>query len=242
MEVWHWEKWIEILKPALTSHSNIRPIAPQLRLARTLKYIAHGGSIQSVAWSYRISRTTARKIISETYSAIWNLLADNYVKVPTSPEEWRKIASSFWELWNFPNCSKRDGGIFAASGFGKAILQDKLGLPNMFLPGTNLTASHWFVANEAFPLKGGKLSGAPDAVEKLIIATDCLPNFIMTINQKEASRYCPEKFVDYEENATPKVRKIEISQPHLDLLANYFVEEGEVPWHYEYINRRWASN
>ena len=45
------------------------------------------------------------KIIRETCIALWKiLLENNYIKAPSSKEEWRKIAEEFETSWNFPNC------------------------------------------------------------------------------------------------------------------------------------------
>ncbi|XP_023237244.1 uncharacterized protein LOC111636269 isoform X2 [Centruroides sculpturatus] len=51
--------WRRLYKP----HG--RAINPEMKLALTLKYLAQGGSIQSMAWDYNIGKCTARKIILE---------------------------------------------------------------------------------------------------------------------------------------------------------------------------------
>lgn len=82
---------------------NREPIAPAERLAVTLRFLATGDSQQSIAFSFRLGHSTVTKIIEETSEALWSSLAD-YIKTPTTPNEWRKIATDFWELWNFPMC------------------------------------------------------------------------------------------------------------------------------------------
>lgn len=50
--------------------------------------------------------------------------------------------------------SESDGGIFAKSDFGKCLNSDKLNIPieNSKLPLSDIEMSHYFVADEAFPL------------------------------------------------------------------------------------------
>ena len=47
--------------------------------------------------------STARKIILNVCTAIWDVLAPIYMPVP-SEEKWKSIADEFHERWNFPNC------------------------------------------------------------------------------------------------------------------------------------------
>lgn len=42
-------------------------------------------------------------VIQEVCDAIWNALSHKYLAKPTE-EEWKEIARSFWDKWNFPNC------------------------------------------------------------------------------------------------------------------------------------------
>ena len=80
-------------------------ISSEERLALTLRYLASGDSPRSLSFSYRIGVTTVHRIISNTCLAIWNaLLSKGYLKAPSSPYEWLKIADEFKRIWNFPNC------------------------------------------------------------------------------------------------------------------------------------------
>lgn len=50
--------------------------------------------------------------------------------------------------------SQSDGGIFTASEFGRALLQNKIKLPKAeLLENSNITSPHYFVGDAAFPLK-----------------------------------------------------------------------------------------
>ena len=56
--------------------TNMRePIAPGERLAVTLRYLAAGVSMKSVAESYRVGYATIRKIVTKVCAAIWSELS-----------------------------------------------------------------------------------------------------------------------------------------------------------------------
>ena len=51
-----------------------------------------------------MGKATVSNIVRETCHAIWTALYQTYLKTPTSPEEWKKIADGFEEEWDFPHC------------------------------------------------------------------------------------------------------------------------------------------
>jgi len=55
--------------------------------------------------------------ILETCQAIWEALNEEYLRPPTSTEEWKNIAKEYIELWNFPHC------VGAIDGEHLAILE-----------------------------------------------------------------------------------------------------------------------
>lgn len=57
----------------------------------------------SLSYSYRIGKSTTSIVIAETCQAIWDVLQSDFLAPPTK-EGWKKIASDFSHLWNFPNC------------------------------------------------------------------------------------------------------------------------------------------
>ena len=68
-----------------------------------LRFLAQGGSLQSLAWEYRVGKSTACNIVRDTCEAIWEVMCPIYVKAPTA-RDWTSIAKGFWETWNMPNC------------------------------------------------------------------------------------------------------------------------------------------
>jgi hypothetical protein len=89
------------------SKSNIKreSISAEERLCVTLRFLATGDSQSTISTSYRISRSSISRIIRETTEALWDvLLEQGYLDTPKTENDWRKVASEFEELWNFPHC------------------------------------------------------------------------------------------------------------------------------------------
>ncbi|XP_042859121.1 protein ALP1-like [Penaeus japonicus] len=61
-------------------------------------------SRHALAWSYRMSHNLIAATIPEVCKAIYTVLKDSYLKLPTTSEEWQDVASGFHNLWNFPLC------------------------------------------------------------------------------------------------------------------------------------------
>ena len=68
------------------------------------RYLATGDSQQTIAFNFRVGRSTVCKIIAETLQALYEVLEPVYMKPPASHIEWLKIAKEYEELWNFPMC------------------------------------------------------------------------------------------------------------------------------------------
>ncbi|XP_045119420.1 uncharacterized protein LOC123509286 [Portunus trituberculatus] len=79
-------------------------ISPVQRLSLTLRYLATGESRRSLEFQYRISHSLISSIIPEVCDAMYAVLKDTYLKLPTSSSERQKVARGFNTLWNFPNC------------------------------------------------------------------------------------------------------------------------------------------
>ena len=44
------------------------------------------------------------EIVKKTCEVIWKVLKPEYVKAPSSENDWRAISKQFEQLWNFPHC------------------------------------------------------------------------------------------------------------------------------------------
>ncbi|KMQ88379.1 nuclease harbi1-like protein [Lasius niger] len=92
-----------MVRPLLLKRSRRRPLPVKLKLAATLAFLAHGDSIKSKAWEFRIGKSTMYKIVIEVCQAIWTILQPLYLPEP-SYELWTQIAENFFSKWQFPNC------------------------------------------------------------------------------------------------------------------------------------------
>ncbi|KAL3189287.1 hypothetical protein MRX96_002954 [Rhipicephalus microplus] len=71
------------------------PISSGEHLALTLRYLSSGMLVRDAAMAFRVGIETARNIIHETCTVLW--------ETPTE-EEWREMAAGFCNRWQFPNC------------------------------------------------------------------------------------------------------------------------------------------
>ncbi|XP_036326108.1 protein ANTAGONIST OF LIKE HETEROCHROMATIN PROTEIN 1-like [Rhagoletis pomonella] len=78
-------------------------IGVEERVSLTLLHLGHAAPIQTLAWSYKLGRTTVRNIILETCDVFWRLLSPINVAEPTE-EQYKDIANDFQTMWNMPNC------------------------------------------------------------------------------------------------------------------------------------------
>ena len=62
-----------------------------------------GDAITTIAYNFRMGVLTARQIILDVCTALWDALASIHMPVP-SKVEWESIAEDFFVRWNFPNC------------------------------------------------------------------------------------------------------------------------------------------
>lgn len=66
--------------------------------------MAHGSSMQAVAWNFLVGKSTVSGIIKETCTILWKVLQPLYLKSSTSKEEWLNLAGDFSQKWNFEHC------------------------------------------------------------------------------------------------------------------------------------------
>lgn len=80
-----------------------RSIPAAERLSICLRFLATGDSFKTIANSFRVGASTVSQIVSAAVSAIWDVLVEDFMAVPTA-EDWLSIAEGFQERWNFPLC------------------------------------------------------------------------------------------------------------------------------------------
>nr|CAH7722722.1 unnamed protein product [Callosobruchus chinensis] len=79
-------------------------VSARERLIVTLRYLATGRNIADLKFSCAISPQLLGKIIPETCWALFKTLKEEYMKFPSSQEEWLEIADGFKNMWDFEYC------------------------------------------------------------------------------------------------------------------------------------------
>ena len=100
------EELLSFIAPIIINETTVMrdPIAPADRLAAIFRFLVTGDAQCTIASSYRISPTSVSRIISETYSALWDsLMARKFLDPPSTELEWKAISQEFEVKWNFPN-------------------------------------------------------------------------------------------------------------------------------------------
>ena len=94
---------VEKVRPYLQRQTVVRaPLEVGLRVAITLRFLATGDSYHSLGYAFRVAHNTISILVPETCRAIVRSFGE-VVKLPTTPEEWKAVAHSFEEKWNFPH-------------------------------------------------------------------------------------------------------------------------------------------
>ena len=91
--------------PRITkAHSFFRdPIEPGLKLALTLRHLASGNSYSSMKFAWRVPHNTVSVFVREVCQAIVDEYLDEMMTCPSTPDEWRAVADTFYQRWNFPH-------------------------------------------------------------------------------------------------------------------------------------------
>ena len=67
------------------------------------RYLAAGGTMKTIAESYRMAPCTMSGIVHEVCVAIFQRLAPLYLRSPTL-DDWKASAEAFADQWQLPNC------------------------------------------------------------------------------------------------------------------------------------------
>ena len=97
---------VEMIRPAVQRVDTIlrKCVSVEERLAVTLRFLATGESYHSLSGQFRISDSLISETVPEVCSALFNVLRNKHMTVPSSREEWLAVSERFASMWNFPHC------------------------------------------------------------------------------------------------------------------------------------------
>ncbi|XP_050337751.1 uncharacterized protein LOC126764053 isoform X3 [Bactrocera neohumeralis] len=67
------------------------------------RFLATGASFASLAFSFRLGKSTVGAIVKETTQVLWDNMFTIHMPQPNE-QCFQEIAKQYWKLWNFPNC------------------------------------------------------------------------------------------------------------------------------------------
>ncbi|XP_018575037.1 protein ALP1-like [Anoplophora glabripennis] len=105
MNVETFEALHTLVRPVIEKKKTVvrEPISSITRLQITLRYLASGDCMRSIAYAFRCAPNTVSEIVHETCQSIWLQLKELVLKKPSS-KEWLEIAEDYESIWHFPHC------------------------------------------------------------------------------------------------------------------------------------------
>ena len=79
------------------------PISVGEKLALTIRYLATGESYTSLSCQFRVGKSTISKFLPELFRAIQDEFIREYLRYPTTPDEWKELETEFRIRWNVPH-------------------------------------------------------------------------------------------------------------------------------------------
>ena len=79
------------------------PISVGEKLALTIRYLATGESYSSLSGQFRVFRSAISKFLPEVCTAIQDEFTSEYLRCPTTPDEWAKLEMECRIRWNVPH-------------------------------------------------------------------------------------------------------------------------------------------
>ncbi|XP_063635183.1 uncharacterized protein LOC134805923 [Cydia splendana] len=190
------EELHNILQPFITKQdTNWRlAISSKERLAICLRYLATGDSYKTIAFSFRVGRSTVGGIVENVCQGVWNSLQPIYIPTPTE-DTWRKSESGFREIWDFPNCLGTDDLVpqvlIGDEGFGlkpylmrpftqRAALQDesKRNYNKRLSKARRVVENAFGILAEKWRVFHRPMECSVNTAEAVVKAACCLHNFL----------------------------------------------------------------
>ena len=115
--MWMTPEFFEMIKTRLEPHlarqvTNYRaPISVGEKLALTIRYLATEESYTSLSCQFRVGRSNISKFLPEVCRAIQDEFTREYLKCPTTPDEWKELEREFKIRWNVPHVPHALGAL-----------------------------------------------------------------------------------------------------------------------------------
>ena len=105
MESRFFDELLTLVGPYISKqNTNMRDTLPaHEKLCATLRFLTSGASYKDLMYSFRISSSSISIFVPQVCWAINEVLEKEYLKIPTSVEEWEKLAEAFESKWQFPH-------------------------------------------------------------------------------------------------------------------------------------------
>ncbi|KAJ8682561.1 hypothetical protein QAD02_018353 [Eretmocerus hayati] len=101
----HFDILLRYLRVTLTRYSPRGSLEPELKLAAVLSFLVHNVTLRCVELFCRIGHSTNMyKIIPEVCRTIVGVLRDQYVVLPSTPEEWLAVTQAFYDRYQIVHC------------------------------------------------------------------------------------------------------------------------------------------
>ncbi|CAK1597260.1 unnamed protein product [Parnassius mnemosyne] len=96
---------LSMVRPFIQKQNTIlrEAVSAEERLIATFRFLSSGCSYTDLMFNTAISPQLLSQIIPETCIAIYKCLKD-YIKMPSTTEEWIEVSSDFESKWNFNHC------------------------------------------------------------------------------------------------------------------------------------------
>jgi len=95
------ELFYELLEGIRPLIEKSNTIAPEIRLALTLRFLATGENYPSLGFAFEVSTTAIHEIVHDTCRAINQVYRDRFIQSPTTAKGWKEVANGFSDKCNF---------------------------------------------------------------------------------------------------------------------------------------------
>ena len=100
------KKILGFIEPHITPKASVvigaQLIRPTERLVLAIRFLVTGETCRSLSLQFRVSERAISYIIDEVTKAIVQYIEKDYIKIPSTSEDWLKISETFQSRWNFP--------------------------------------------------------------------------------------------------------------------------------------------